>query len=335
MDIKVSVIVPVYNVEKYLKECLDSILSQSLREIEVIAINDGSPDNSLEILKEYEKKDSRVVVIDKKNEGVGKARNDGLKKASGEFIAFMDSDDFYPSDTVLETLYNAVKENNVNIAGGKKISLYQDGTKKEWGFCESEKGQKFGKLGLCKYSDLQYDYGYWLYIYNRKMLIDNDVFFPPYKRFQDPPFFVKAMITAGEYYCCDIFSYCYRVIPDVKKYKTEKIIDFLSGIADNLELSKNNNYIKLHYLSAMRLYEDVSFVAMHNIFSEDNMKLIYKMMQVISLVDVQWLVDEGFDVPDPFVPEVLKYVVSTAEKYEKIRNNKLLKILNKITKRKK
>ena len=332
MDIKVSVIVPVYNVEKYLRECFDSILSQTLHEIEVVAINDGSPDNSLEILKEYEKKDNRVVVIDKINEGVGKARNDGIKKAAGEFIAFMDSDDFYPSDTVLETLYNAAKENNVNVAGGRKISLYQDGSKKEDDFSVTEKGLNFGKLGLCKYSDLQYDYGYTMYIYNRKMLIDNDVFFPPYKRFQDPPFFVKAMITADEYYCCDIFSYCYRMLPDVKKYSADKTLDFLSGLSDNLVISRKNNLPKLHYLSAMRLYEDASFMVTQSVFCENNMKLIYKMMQVVSLADVEWLIDEGFDVPCPFVPEVFGYLVSAAEKYEKLRNNKLLKIVSKFKK---
>ena len=79
---KVSVIVPVYNTAKYLPECLDSILSQTLKDIEAVAINDGSPDNSIDILKEYAAKDERLKIIDKKNEGVGKARNDGIRAAA-------------------------------------------------------------------------------------------------------------------------------------------------------------------------------------------------------------------------------------------------------------
>ena len=76
-----------YNAEKWLRECLDSVSSQSLREIEIICVNDGSPDHSLAILKEYAAKDSRIVIIDKQNEGVGAARNDGIRSARGEFIA--------------------------------------------------------------------------------------------------------------------------------------------------------------------------------------------------------------------------------------------------------
>lgn len=118
MSPKISVIIPVYNVEQYLRECLDSVVSQSLADIEIIAINDGSPDNSLSILKEYEAKDTRVKIIDKQNEGVGKARNDGIKAAAGEFVAFMDSDDYYPSAKVLETLYCNAAGSGVKICGG-------------------------------------------------------------------------------------------------------------------------------------------------------------------------------------------------------------------------
>ena len=95
MTVKVSVILPVYNVEKYLKECLDSILNQTLQEIEVICVDDGSTDRSLEILREYEKKDKRVIVLTQENKGAGAARNKGLAIAKGEYLSFLDSDDFF------------------------------------------------------------------------------------------------------------------------------------------------------------------------------------------------------------------------------------------------
>lgn len=103
--IKVSIIIPVYNTEKYLRKCLDSAINQTLKEIEIICINDGSTDNSLSILKEYANKDNRVVVLDIPNSGVASARNFGIKKAHGRYIGFIDSDDWVDAG-YFENLYN-------------------------------------------------------------------------------------------------------------------------------------------------------------------------------------------------------------------------------------
>lgn len=90
---KISVVIPVYNVEKYLRECLDSVINQSFSNWECICVNDGSTDNSLDILQEYAKKDSRIQIIDQKNGGIAFARNQGIKSANSEYITFLDSDD--------------------------------------------------------------------------------------------------------------------------------------------------------------------------------------------------------------------------------------------------
>jgi glycosyltransferase involved in cell wall biosynthesis len=105
MEPKVSIIVPIYNVERYLSRCLDSLFSQRLREIEIIAINDGSTDSSLAILNEYCSKDNRIKVIDQPNRGVSSARNEGLKAAVGEYIGFVDPDDWVEED-MYEMMYN-------------------------------------------------------------------------------------------------------------------------------------------------------------------------------------------------------------------------------------
>lgn len=111
-----SIIVPCYKVEKYLPKCLDSLMSQTLKEIEVICINDGSPDGCLEILKKYKKEyDDKIVIIDKKNEGVWKGRLDGIKIARGEYIGFVDSDDWVRPEFA-EKLVKAAKENNADCA---------------------------------------------------------------------------------------------------------------------------------------------------------------------------------------------------------------------------
>lgn len=115
--IKVSIIVPVYKVEKYLNRSMDSLVNQTLDGVEIICINDGSPDNCLNILKEYQKNypDKNIVIIDKQNEGVWKGRFDGIAKATGEYIGFTDSDDYIALDYA-EKLYNAAKQTGADIS---------------------------------------------------------------------------------------------------------------------------------------------------------------------------------------------------------------------------
>ncbi len=111
---KVSVIIPVYNVEKYLRQCLDSVVNQTLKDIEIICIDDGSTDNSLNILKEYAAKDSRVKLIIQKNQGVSAARNQGLRAISGEYYLFIDSDDWI-DEQMLENMYNKAIDDSVDL----------------------------------------------------------------------------------------------------------------------------------------------------------------------------------------------------------------------------
>lgn len=114
MDIKVSVILPVYNVSAYLRQCMDSVVNQTLRDIEIICVDDGSTDDSVDILKEYAQKDSRVKVIEQANAGAGAARNTGLGIAKGEYLSFLDSDDFFEPD-MLEKAWSKAKEGDADF----------------------------------------------------------------------------------------------------------------------------------------------------------------------------------------------------------------------------
>ena len=111
---KVSIIIPVYNSEKYLDQCLKSATNQTLKEIEIICVNDGSKDSSLDILKKYQEQDPRIVIIDKENAGVSAARNDGMNAARGEYIEFLDSDDYIDKETC-ETAYNVITDKDADI----------------------------------------------------------------------------------------------------------------------------------------------------------------------------------------------------------------------------
>lgn len=124
MDL-VSIIVPIYNTKKYLKNCIDSILKQTYKNIEILLINDGSPDDSDKIMEKYKLKDKRVKCFYKKNGGLSDARNYGIKKAKGKYLCFVDSDDWI-SKYYVEKLLNAVKENNSQIAVCQFDRVYKD-----------------------------------------------------------------------------------------------------------------------------------------------------------------------------------------------------------------
>lgn len=122
----VSIIVPIYNVETYLPKCLDSLINQTYSNIEIICVNDGSPDNSSEILEKYAQNDKRIKIINQENKGLSGARNTGIENAKGEYILFVDSDDWIELNTC-EKLYNIVKEKNCDIVTFILKSVYDSG----------------------------------------------------------------------------------------------------------------------------------------------------------------------------------------------------------------
>jgi len=114
---KISIIIPVYNAGEYLKQCLDSVLNQTFRDYECICINDGSTDNSLSIIQEYVNKDNRFNIIDKKNEGVSISRNIGIDRSVGEYITFIDSDDWIEKDYLIKIFYSKNSKNDLVVCG--------------------------------------------------------------------------------------------------------------------------------------------------------------------------------------------------------------------------
>lgn len=207
--VKISVVIPVFNAEHDLRECLDSVLSQTLREIEVLCVDDGSTDASLSILQEYAARDSRVKVTHQDNHGVAYARNVALKMATGRFIAFMDPDDLYPSADALESLYKEAVWRNLKIVGGGVERFSPDNPTK----LVRPPSVNTKRAGVYVYPESPFDYGYVRFIYDRAMLDRYGIDFPPYARYQDPPFFVRAMMAAKRYYVFEKPVYRYRFVP--------------------------------------------------------------------------------------------------------------------------
>ncbi len=257
---KVSVIIPVYNTEKYLYECLESVTHQTLHEIEVICVDDGSTDGSLNILLEYAQNDHRFTVIQQENLYAGIARNAGFSQAFGEFVIFMDADDYYPAEDILFTLYTKAKKHNVYIAGGEFSSFTDTNKTPIQKFSVFFQGYMFEHSGVMQYKDYQFDYGYHRFIYNRNFLIQNKILFPSYKRFQDPPFFVKAMILAKEFYALKKITYAYRVSHKKVAWDESKTNDLLNALCENILYAKHNNLYSLLDLSCERFVQHYKFI---------------------------------------------------------------------------
>ena len=186
--VKVSIIVPIYNTEKYLKKCIDSLISQSLKDIEIILINDGSLDNSDKIIKGY--KDKRIKYIKKDNEGIGKTRNLGIRKASGQFIMFIDSDDYIDKDCALKMYEKAIKSNCDLV-----MSNYfrdRNGTIEEVYFSSFKDSSVFDNPSIFMNINL----GPCNKIYKRELLLDNKIFFEEKLKYEDVPFVIKTLLNA-------------------------------------------------------------------------------------------------------------------------------------------
>lgn len=124
---RVSVIIPVFNVEKYIARCLDSVVNQTLRDIEIIVVNDATPDNSMEIVREYATKDDRIIIIENEhNRGLMATRRVGYMASTGDYLTFVDSDDWLPENAV-EVLYNKAIETEVDLVVGGALHVGQDG----------------------------------------------------------------------------------------------------------------------------------------------------------------------------------------------------------------
>jgi len=124
--VAISVIIPIYNVEQYIAKCLDSVLSQPFADIEIICVNDSSPDNSREIVIDYQKKHRNIILIDRENGGLSAARNTGIKNAKGKYLIFLDSDD-YLSENILTEMYQQMEAENLDILLGNIQWVYETG----------------------------------------------------------------------------------------------------------------------------------------------------------------------------------------------------------------
>lgn len=279
---RVSVIIPIYNMGAYLEECLESVFSQTLKEIEVICINDGSTDNSEEILQKYAYKNSNLKIISQNNMGVASSRNIGINLAKGEFVAFMDPDDFYLEKDTLECLYVNASENNVNICGGS-FSGYRNGVviTQYYGM---RKKYTFQNDKIVEYDKYQFPYGFTRFIYKLKFLKDNKLYFPLYTYYEDPLFFVRAMICAKEFYALKKVTYTYRVGHKKLVLNREKTLDHAKSAIEILKISKKLGMKDLHK-TVVDVLKDYLSASIYKLLMKDDFEFETIISQINENID--------------------------------------------------
>lgn len=252
---RVSVIIPVYNAEKYVSQCLDSIINQTLCDIEIICVNDGSKDNSLEILREYEAKDSRVMVIDKDNGGAGSARNMGLNVASGEYVNFVDADDWLDINAY-EILYNRCVSENLDAVFFQLIN-YDDETKElyeDHAYNVSQIPASFDDQ-VFNHLDIK-DVLFYLSVspcnklYKREIL--EGLTFPEGVMFEDNPFFFEAFLkTKRVGIIRKHFYFRRRHSNSVMTNRGKKLLDAIEISNKIVDAVKNSGYYDIYRIKVL------------------------------------------------------------------------------------
>ena len=221
----VSILVPICNVQRYLRECIDSLVNQTLRDIEIILINDGSTDDSLSIIREYERRDSRIVVIDKPNSGYGDSMNKGLDRAMGEYVGIVESDDFAAPE-MFEKLYGLAKKHDVDVV---KSNFYAYSTTGE----DGPTRELVENLAGCPYETVFRPVDHqtvflcrpaiWSGLYKKSFLLANDVrFLPtPGASFQDTGFCFKLLYSADRVFLTRKAYLHYRIDNDGSSVKSQ------------------------------------------------------------------------------------------------------------------
>ena len=234
---KISIVIPIYNVEKYLRECLDSILNQTFQDFEIICVDDGSTDKSLEILQEYKRKDDRFVILQQRHAGAGAARNHGIKLAEGKYIQFLDSDDYFEPN-LLEEMYNRAEKfgAEITVCSSRKVDdkgnitesrnpnspINLDLTPLDKPFNR----QDFKDDIFCLLTPIP-----WNKLYRKSLILENQIEFPPINICEDVAFVHSCVAVANKILVFDdeLINYRFNRPGSMATYRTKYTIDVVKS----------------------------------------------------------------------------------------------------------
>lgn len=266
---KISVIIPVYNASQYINRCIDSILSQTYSDFEIVAVNDGSTDNSLDILKTYESK-SNFLVIDQKNSGPAIARNKGLDASNGEYIMFIDSDDYIDSDYI-ESYINCIEKSNFDVVMGG----YKKVTGEHIDFVRCPNGEIFSKYLIT---------GPYAKIYRKSFLTEHNIFFPDTTASEDVYFNATVIKNGAKIGYINNKGYYYYFNPASISNTAHK------GFSENvniLELMESINFSEISDIE-IHQYFIIRYIVWYLLYSGKNVsadKFISEYIKYFSWLD--------------------------------------------------
>ena len=280
----ISIIVPVYNAEKYIERCLNSLINQTYNYIEILCIDDGSKDNSYNIIKEF--KDKRIKLLRQENAGPAKARNLGLKNSNGEYIMFCDADDYYEPNMCELMLETIIKQNVDFVICDTNIIDYYNNKLRSSAETNYYKLRYKGYNNLGRDELIKVNAVLWNKIYKKSIIDNGDIKFLNGYEHDDPNFVIKYLINCNTYYGLENKLYNYRVINInsvmanyyTKKNK-EKMLDFIYAYNDIIEYILNHNF--------REQILDYIIIQYYNIICNFQ-RYLYK-EQLIKLVEIQKL----------------------------------------------
>ena len=249
MNDKITVIIPFYNVEKYLGECLESVINQTYSNLEIICVNDCSPDNSIEIVEKYIQKDTRIQIIKHEtNKGLGAARNTGIKNTTGKYIYFIDSDDFIDLNYI-EELYNSIKSNRCDVACNNNILKYYEGASNKNNFIRNniEISLRNKKIKITNEIIRKLQVSACCKLYNTEIIKKYSIYFTEGVKYEDYAFFYKYFSSINSITVINTSNYYYRqrensIIHTLAKKKNDST-DTITIFEDIFFFYKENNLL--------------------------------------------------------------------------------------------
>lgn len=283
--IKVSIVIPVYNVEKYLERCLFSIVNQTYKEIEIILVNDGSKDNSGAICDQFVKKDSRAKVVHQENRGLSEARNTGLRNVTGDYVMFLDSDDWLEFDAIEFLLGQAISQNADMVVGGvfrtSNVVEHPKNTPVSYLLTQEEYAKRYFKI-----ESQTIEYYVWNKLYRRKVV--EGIEFPSGFFAEDVPTMFRYILNSQTIVVTDKIVYNYFINTSGLTAKfTSKHFDVLKGwdlVCQYAKSSNNDRYKEWAQINRYRA--DLALL------TEIALSLDYKNIRVVHKVQIKSMIDE-------------------------------------------
>ncbi len=274
--VKVSIVMPVYNAEKYLENTIDSVFDQTLDDMEIICVNDGSDDGSLELLNKLAEQYDMIKVFSQENEGCGSARNHGIEESTGEYVAFLDADDRFLDKYALEKMYIYGHQNDADLVCGNLRRIKTDGKiEKKYDF-RATRFAYFDKKGVHDPVEYGIPWAFYKNIYKRSLLNDLNIRFPDLKRGQDPIFLANILVNIDEIYVtnADLYGYNHSIGGgvNVKIDTYEKKYDYVKHFKETMDILD-----KASFESPLAEYkkEFLSYLAFdRNVYDEDLIKIV-------------------------------------------------------------